>query len=236
MRFTFAESMCDPSQYPALVQAAEAAGYDSFTVPDSILYPRDSDTQYPYNDDGTLQQVQDAKGNATQYEYNGFGGLKKTTFADGTYIEPSYDSVRRQDSIRTRAGQIISFDSKWNADIAGCILAVHKWFEIKSDKILISGASFIADTAGAAFAEHPRRVVEAHLGPRPADRVAGQGNPVGFEHHENLQIRQLCPIFPFTSIEDLSDGDTVDLVLDGFTVLLSLPLSVVHHGRQRFGG
>ncbi len=55
MRFTFAESMCDPSQYPALVQAAEAAGYDSFTVPDSILYPRDSDTQYPYNDDGTRE-------------------------------------------------------------------------------------------------------------------------------------------------------------------------------------
>jgi probable F420-dependent oxidoreductase len=55
MRFTFAESMCDPSQYPALAQAAEAAGYDSFTVPDSIIYPRDSDTQYPYNDDGTRE-------------------------------------------------------------------------------------------------------------------------------------------------------------------------------------
>jgi probable F420-dependent oxidoreductase len=55
MRFTFAESMCDPSQYPALAQAAEAAGYDSFTVPDSIIYPRESDTQYPYNDDGTRE-------------------------------------------------------------------------------------------------------------------------------------------------------------------------------------
>jgi len=35
-----------------------------------------------YNADGSLQKVEDAKGNATEYEYNGFMGLKKTTFAE----------------------------------------------------------------------------------------------------------------------------------------------------------
>ena len=44
MRFAFAESMCDPTQYPTLAIAAEQAGYTSFTVPDSICYPRESDT------------------------------------------------------------------------------------------------------------------------------------------------------------------------------------------------
>ena len=55
MRFTFAESMCDPSQYLPLAIAAEQAGYTSFTVPDSIIYPRDSDSKYPYTPDGNRE-------------------------------------------------------------------------------------------------------------------------------------------------------------------------------------
>jgi len=52
VRFTFAESMCDPSQYVPLAIEAERAGYHSFTVPDSICYPRDSGSKYPYTPDG----------------------------------------------------------------------------------------------------------------------------------------------------------------------------------------
>ena len=55
MRFTFAESMCDPSQYVPLAIEAERAGYHSFTVPDSICYPRESDTKYPYTPDGNRE-------------------------------------------------------------------------------------------------------------------------------------------------------------------------------------
>ncbi len=55
MRFTFAESMCDPHQLIPLAQAAEDAGYTSFSVPDSICFPKDSDTKYPYNDDGNRE-------------------------------------------------------------------------------------------------------------------------------------------------------------------------------------
>jgi len=36
MRFTYAESMCDPAQYPTLAIEAERAGFASFTVPDSL--------------------------------------------------------------------------------------------------------------------------------------------------------------------------------------------------------
>ncbi len=55
MRFTFAESMCDPKQLPALAVEAEQAGYASFTVPESICYPRDSDSKYPYTADGNRE-------------------------------------------------------------------------------------------------------------------------------------------------------------------------------------
>ena len=53
MRFSYAESMTDPSFYLPLAQAAEEAGYDSMVVPDSICYPQASDTKYPFNPDGT---------------------------------------------------------------------------------------------------------------------------------------------------------------------------------------
>jgi probable F420-dependent oxidoreductase len=59
MRFTFAESMCDPAQLVPLAQAAERAGYDSFSVADSICYPAHSDTRYPYNADGTREFIED---------------------------------------------------------------------------------------------------------------------------------------------------------------------------------
>ncbi len=55
MRFSYAESMCDPAQYVPLAQAAEEAGYTSFTVPDSIIYPEVSDSKYPYTQDGNRE-------------------------------------------------------------------------------------------------------------------------------------------------------------------------------------
>jgi probable F420-dependent oxidoreductase len=55
MRFSFAESMCDPSQYLPLAVEAEQNGWHSFVVPDSICYPEVSDSTYPYTDDGNRQ-------------------------------------------------------------------------------------------------------------------------------------------------------------------------------------
>lgn len=47
--------MIDPTMYAPLVKAAEDAGFDSFVVPDSICYPLDADTEYPYNADGSRE-------------------------------------------------------------------------------------------------------------------------------------------------------------------------------------
>ena len=55
MKFAYHASMCNPAFYPELAKAAEAAGYDSFTIPDSIFYPREADSKYPYNADGSRE-------------------------------------------------------------------------------------------------------------------------------------------------------------------------------------
>ncbi|MGZ4680852.1 MAG: TIGR03619 family F420-dependent LLM class oxidoreductase [Acidimicrobiales bacterium] len=59
MRFSYAESMTDPSFYLPLARAAEEAGFDSFVVPDSICYPRESDSTYPYTPDGNREFLED---------------------------------------------------------------------------------------------------------------------------------------------------------------------------------
>ncbi|MGN6781868.1 MAG: TIGR03619 family F420-dependent LLM class oxidoreductase [Marmoricola sp.] len=59
MRFTYAEAMTDASYYAPLAQAAERAGYTSMTVADSLIYPRESDTTYPYTDTGDRHFLED---------------------------------------------------------------------------------------------------------------------------------------------------------------------------------
>ena len=59
MRFCYAESMTDPAFYAPLAQAAEEAGYDSMVIPDSICYPAQSDSVYPFNPDGTREFLED---------------------------------------------------------------------------------------------------------------------------------------------------------------------------------
>jgi probable F420-dependent oxidoreductase len=55
MRFTFVESMIDPSFYVPLARCCEEAGFASFAVPDSVMYPEHSDTRYPYTPDGNRE-------------------------------------------------------------------------------------------------------------------------------------------------------------------------------------
>jgi probable F420-dependent oxidoreductase len=59
MRFSYAESMCDPTQYLPLAKAAEEAGWTSFIVPDSICYPETSASRYPYTPDGDRRFLED---------------------------------------------------------------------------------------------------------------------------------------------------------------------------------
>ena len=59
MRFSYAESMTDPSFYAPLARAAEEAGYDSMVVPDSICYPLHASSWYPFTPDGSREFLED---------------------------------------------------------------------------------------------------------------------------------------------------------------------------------
>jgi probable F420-dependent oxidoreductase len=59
VRFTYAEAMTDSSFYLPLAKAAEAAGYSSITVADSLAYPKESDSVYPYTPDGSRTFLED---------------------------------------------------------------------------------------------------------------------------------------------------------------------------------
>jgi probable F420-dependent oxidoreductase len=59
VRFSYAESMTDPSFYAPLARAAEEAGYDSMVVPDSICYPLHSSSRYPFTPDGGREFLED---------------------------------------------------------------------------------------------------------------------------------------------------------------------------------
>jgi alkanesulfonate monooxygenase SsuD/methylene tetrahydromethanopterin reductase-like flavin-dependent oxidoreductase (luciferase family) len=47
--------MSDADHYLPLAKAAEAAGFDGITVPDSICYPQEASSKYPYNADGSRE-------------------------------------------------------------------------------------------------------------------------------------------------------------------------------------
>jgi probable F420-dependent oxidoreductase len=59
VRFSYAESMTDPSFYAPLARAAEEAGYHAMVIPDSICYPRHATSTYPYNPDGSREFLED---------------------------------------------------------------------------------------------------------------------------------------------------------------------------------
>jgi probable F420-dependent oxidoreductase len=59
VRFSYAESLTDPSFYAPLARAAEDAGFDSMVIPDSLCYPKESDSKYPYTADGSREFLED---------------------------------------------------------------------------------------------------------------------------------------------------------------------------------
>jgi probable F420-dependent oxidoreductase len=59
MRFTYAEAMTSAAYYAPLARAAEAAGYTSMTIADSLIYPQESDASYPYTDTGDREFLED---------------------------------------------------------------------------------------------------------------------------------------------------------------------------------
>ena len=55
MKFAYHHSMCPVEQYVPLSIEAEKLGFDTITMPDSICYPKEASSKYPYNKDGSRE-------------------------------------------------------------------------------------------------------------------------------------------------------------------------------------
>jgi probable F420-dependent oxidoreductase len=55
VKFVAGISMTNPSYYLPLAQAAEDAGFDVISIPDSICYPQRTDSRYPNTPDGSRE-------------------------------------------------------------------------------------------------------------------------------------------------------------------------------------
>jgi probable F420-dependent oxidoreductase len=55
MKFLASVAMIEPTFYIPVARAAEEAGYDGISIPDSIFYPEKASSKYPYNTDGTRE-------------------------------------------------------------------------------------------------------------------------------------------------------------------------------------
>lgn len=55
MRFSLQVGMCEADHYLPMAKAAEAAGFDGIAVSDSICYPQEASSKYPYNKDGSRE-------------------------------------------------------------------------------------------------------------------------------------------------------------------------------------
>jgi probable F420-dependent oxidoreductase len=59
MRYTLNLSFLEPRNYILAAKAAENAGFDSIGLSDSVFFPRDTSSRYPYNDDGGRAHFED---------------------------------------------------------------------------------------------------------------------------------------------------------------------------------
>jgi probable F420-dependent oxidoreductase len=56
MRFTLMLSRGEHGHFQAIAQAAEASGWTSITIPDSLFFPRATESEYPYADTDNIRE------------------------------------------------------------------------------------------------------------------------------------------------------------------------------------
>jgi probable F420-dependent oxidoreductase len=59
MRYTLNLSFLEPENYLPAARMAENAGYDSIGISDSVFFPKDTSSKYPYNEDGGRVHFED---------------------------------------------------------------------------------------------------------------------------------------------------------------------------------
>jgi hypothetical protein len=189
MRFSYAETFCDPSFLAPLAQAAEDAGYDSFVVPDSLIFPAASDTLYPVDTKGKWTMVETEEGDSGWVQTSSLdlqdGGGGDVTHKRSIDLRAGLGVTFIQQGIRTQGTTLMGADqvpdvynigtSAATIDLGGRVLFPYKKYMFGAEllfdasKTLLGGVSYKATTTGLTVTDFNLRGVFAY----PTQRKSG---------------------------------------------------------------
>lgn len=127
MRFSYQVGMCEADHYLPLAKAAEQAGYNGITIPDSICYPQQASSKYPYNKDGSREFLESVPFLESLIAVAAMAAVTdKIRFATFVYklaVRQAAVVAKQVQSIQQLSGNRFDFGvgiSPWEEDFAVC--------------------------------------------------------------------------------------------------------------------
>jgi len=127
VRFSYQIGMCEADHYLPLANAAEDAGYHGITIPDSICYPKEASSKYPYNKDGSREFLESVPFLESLIAVAAMAAVtKKIRFATFVYklaVRQAAIAAKQVQSIQQLSGNRFDFGvgiSPWREDFAVC--------------------------------------------------------------------------------------------------------------------
>jgi probable F420-dependent oxidoreductase len=127
MRFSYQIGMCDPDHYLPLARAAEQAGFDGIAVSDSICYPQEASSKYPYNKDGSREFLESVPFVESLISVAAMAAVTKkirfSTFVYKLAVRQAAVVAKQVQGIQALSGNRFDFGigiSPWEEDFAVC--------------------------------------------------------------------------------------------------------------------
>lgn len=127
MKFSLQVGMCDPSHYLPLARAAEQAGFNSVSVSDSICYPQEASSKYPYNKDGSREFLESVPFVESLISVSAMAAvterLRFNTFVYKLAVRQAPVVAKQVQGIQALSGNRFDFGigiSPWEEDFAVC--------------------------------------------------------------------------------------------------------------------
>jgi len=127
MRFSYQVGMSVAEDYLPLARAAEAAGYDGITIPDSICYPEECSSKYPYNKDGSREFLESVPFLESLIAVSAMAAVTQhirfATFVYKLAVRQAPVVAKQVQSIQQLSGNRFDFGvgiSPWEEDFAVC--------------------------------------------------------------------------------------------------------------------
>ncbi|MFK7976689.1 MAG: TIGR03619 family F420-dependent LLM class oxidoreductase [Halioglobus sp.] len=133
MRFSVQIGMCDPDHYLPMAKAAEAAGFHGVAVSDSICYPKEASSKYPYNADGSREFLESVPFVECLVAVSAMAAVtEKVRFSTFVYklaVRQAAVVAKQVQGIQVLSGNRFDFGigiSPWEEDFAVCDVAWEK--------------------------------------------------------------------------------------------------------------